>query len=131
MVSVGAIWERFVDGSESDLGTLRPAVRDSWLRCREAGLNPKTQSAPIVLDGPDFARLSARSRLYRASRNIISTAREYLPNKTDSTIILIDSDCLMLDIQGGGKGVIAAEAAGGVVGSRWMEADTGTDALSL
>lgn len=33
-------WERFVSGQLLDVETVRPVVRDSWLRCRETGLNP-------------------------------------------------------------------------------------------
>jgi len=131
MDSLGVIWERFVGGGEPDLRGLRPAVRDSWLRCKQANLNPETQAAPMILSAAEFAQTRARSRLYRASKKTMPIAREYLPNKTDATVILIDADCVMLDIQGGGKGIIAAETAGGVAGSRWLEADTGTDALSL
>ena len=125
------LWERFATGCPVDLAQLRLPVRDSWGRCREAKLNPNTDSAPIVLSKAESDKVSSHSRLYRAARDILPAASEHLPNKVDSTIILIDSECLMLNIQGGGKGVLAAQAAGGVVGSRWLERDTGTDALSL
>ena len=129
--NLSPVWERFVGGSSVGLELLRPEIRESWLRCRDAKLDPNTQSAPMSLSESEFEKVRSRSRLYRASREILPAASEYLPNKVDSTLILIDADCLMLGIQGGGKGVLAAEAAGGFVGSRWLERDTGTDALSL
>jgi sigma-54 dependent transcriptional regulator, acetoin dehydrogenase operon transcriptional activator AcoR len=129
--NLNPIWESFVGGSSVELDLLRPEVRDSWRRCREAELDPSIQSAPIVLSKSESEEVCSHSRLYRASREILPAASEYLPNKADSTVILINADCIMLSVQGGIKGVIAAEAAGGVVGSRWMERDTGTDALSL
>jgi transcriptional regulator of acetoin/glycerol metabolism len=129
--NLSPVWESFVGGSSIGLELLRPEIRESWSRCRDAKLNPNTQSAPMALSKNELEKMSSRNRLYRASREILPAASDYLPNKVDSTVILIDADCLMLDIQGGGKGMLAAEAAGGFAGSRWLERDTGTDALSL
>lgn len=37
---VRRIRERFIAGEDEQLELLRPVVRDSWLRCREYGVNP-------------------------------------------------------------------------------------------
>ena len=116
------------DGSADD--GLRPDIRNSWLRCRMAQVQPQTPTAPKVLAGADLERRRSLSQIYRAGKPLLSALGSSLGGD-HSVVLLIDLDHLLLEIIGGRRGLRAAEAVGAVAGSRWLERDAGTDALSL
>jgi sigma-54 dependent transcriptional regulator, acetoin dehydrogenase operon transcriptional activator AcoR len=123
-------WERFVAGGVIDTHVVRSAVAESWQRCRRANLRSDIRAAPAVLTVAELENRKLRNPAYRASRDIMLLARECLPDD-DTSVMLIDHDCHLLHIRGSSKIIAACEEAGGVLGSRWKESDTGTDALSL
>lgn len=124
-------WERFVAGGVIDACVVRSPVAESWQRCRKAGLRSDIRVAPAVLAAAELENRKVRNPAYRVSRDVMLLARECLPNDDTSVVMLIDQDCHLLDIRGSSKIIAACEEAGGVLGSRWKESDTGTDALSL
>ena len=47
--AVSSAWEKFVDTGELNHKRLRPVIADSWLRCRELGINPLSSRARSVI----------------------------------------------------------------------------------
>ena len=79
---VRRIWERFIAGEDEQLELLRPVVRDSWLRCREYGVNPGVKSAPIVLSQEEARSVKNDNILCEAAAPVLHFLCEALEGRT-------------------------------------------------
>lgn len=127
---VRRIWERFIAGEDEQLELLRPVVRDSWLRCREYGVNPGVKSAPIVLSQEEARSVKNDNILCEAAAPVLHFLCEALEGRT-FLVLLADPQCRLLDIFGDFKALEQATRLNVVVGSQWSEAQVGTDALAV
>ena len=49
--TVSAAWQAFIEGAPVPLRDVRPVIHDSWLRCKNAGVEPRAQVAPFIGGG--------------------------------------------------------------------------------
>jgi sigma-54 dependent transcriptional regulator, acetoin dehydrogenase operon transcriptional activator AcoR len=124
---IQSTWHSFVEnGHEGALSEVRPIVRDSWIRCRRAGLDPGIRRAPIVLSRDGLAE--ARSgRLFETAAPVARLLSEVVHGQK-AIVALADAQGRVLEIYGEEKDSSEVEAVNAVPGSRWTESDTGTDA---
>ena len=127
---VRRIRERFIAGEDEQLELLRPVVRDSWLRCREYGVNPGVKSAPIVLSQEEARGVRNDNILCEAAAPVLHFLCEALEGHT-FLVLLADPQCRLLDIFGDFKALEQATRLNVVVGSQWSEKQVGTDALAV
>lgn len=58
----GEIWLDFIQGKVKHNTILRKEVFESWLRCRDWGVDPYLNKLPIVLNGPDLTKELERKK---------------------------------------------------------------------
>lgn len=84
-------WELFVSGDDSYLEKVRPEIRESWLRSRQAGVTPALRRLPNIL-GPEELERRCRqnAHLLEAGRMAIAllffqrfSARAFMANIAD------------------------------------------------
>lgn len=69
------VWEQFVTtGDEENLERVRPEIRASWQRSRQAGINPAALKFPAVLTYEELNRLCQQNtHLLKAAHDVIAS----------------------------------------------------------
>jgi transcriptional regulator of acetoin/glycerol metabolism len=126
--SVSRIWERFVCGHNSGLQSLRPVVRESWLRCREHGVDIKRKTAPSELSSAELNGYQRDNPLFEGAAPLL---RMVLKAFGDAPVLvsLADARGRLLESIGSGAAGAVAEEINAIPGSRWTEEQMGTDAV--
>ncbi|HZP41817.1 MAG TPA: sigma-54-dependent Fis family transcriptional regulator [Candidatus Binatia bacterium] len=122
--------DRFLAGRGDGLDALRPIVRDSWLRCRSAGVDPALCAAPIILSRSEAESLRAQSPLRDAAAPVLRMLEKALDGHC-FLVLLADPQCRPVEVLGHPRALDAAERINVVLGSQWSEDKVGTDALAV
>jgi sigma-54 dependent transcriptional regulator, acetoin dehydrogenase operon transcriptional activator AcoR len=126
-------WKKFIHGEMVDSKIVPQEVLDSWLRCREMGLDPLTPAKNEILVGKEL------ENLLQKNHNFISVSRPFMVNLyrfltgSGFLVCLQDSRGYMLDIMGDHDAYQLLLNAYLCVGALWDEKTCGTigGALSL
>jgi transcriptional regulator of acetoin/glycerol metabolism len=129
-------WEGFVDGRVSDdaedTGTppIRHPIAESWLRSRDAGVDPHgRQSAPSVLELPG-ARAQWDSHPLAIAAPLIEECMSVASVDADHLMVISDASGMLLSIRGDiTLRSRAADEMNFVEGALWSEAGAGTNAV--
>jgi len=129
-------WEDFVDdrlqGDGEDPGTpgVRAPIADSWLRSREAGVDPSGRLPAMSVVERNGARVMWDEHpLHGASPLIEQCISETLLD-ADSLLVISDADGMLLSIRGDTRlRSRAADDMNFVEGALWSEASAGTNAI--
>ena len=129
-------WEDFVDdrlqGDGEDPGTppVRMPIADSWLRSRDAGVDPSgRQTAPTVIELEGVRALWATHPLASAEALIMQCMAEASAHD-DHLLVISDADGMLLTIRGDtGLRNRAADEMNFVEGALWSESGAGTNAV--
>jgi hypothetical protein len=129
-------WEDFVESRHQrdadDPGT--PAIRmpivDSWLRSRDAGVDPSgRQPAPSVVE-LDEARARWDEHPLATADELIAHCTAEASAEADHLLVVSDADGMLLSIRGDvGLRNRAADEMNFVEGALWSEAGAGTNAV--
>src|SRR5262245_5142782 len=119
----------FLQGQEDELLRIRPIIRESWLRCRQFGVDPHARDAPLVLSPEEVERLRLENQLCRAGEPVLRLLEEALYGPFIITIT--DPQSKLLEISGDPKALRVAERLNSFLGSEWSEHQVGTEASSL
>lgn len=126
--TVTAAWQAFIEGSPIPLRDVRPVIHDSWLRCKNAGVQPRTQVAPFVGEAELSARLATHVELVEATRHTWQLLKDsILPSQ--SILVLTDTSGVVLEVHGNGEMVASARARAVAPGFDWNETRAGTNAI--
>ena len=121
-------WERFLVGG----AVARPVchyVVSSWRRSLAAGVNPRSQTAPLAARGDAMAALRQRHRrLLDAAAPILAEAAE-LFDGSRSIMLLTDPDGVVLEAVGDRVTLEAGEAIHLIPGGAWAEGLIGTNGI--
>jgi hypothetical protein len=127
-------WEQFIDGRESvdaeGAGTpeVRMPIADSWVRSRDAGVDPSgRQAAPSLLE-----RNGVREQWDAHPLAAAGPVIEQCLNETDLEHLLVvsDADGMLLRIRGDAQlRSRAADEMNFVEGALWSESGAGTNAV--
>ncbi|MEA2445973.1 MAG: hypothetical protein QOJ12_3265 [Thermoleophilales bacterium] len=128
-------WENFVDGQPLDTayddGTppIREPIVDSWVRSRDAGVDPSgRQPAPSVVELKGAREMWASHALAGAAELIVQCMGE--ASVADNLMVVSDADGMLLRI--GGDTHLrnrAADEMNFVEGALWSESGAGTNAV--
>jgi hypothetical protein len=129
-------WEDFVDGralgDADDPGTpqIRVPIADSWLRSRDAGVDPTgRQAAPSVVEHAGALELWASHPLAVAAP-VIEECMTLASVESDQLMVISDADGMLLSIRGDARlRSRAADDMNFVEGALWSEAGAGTNAV--
>ncbi|HEV7493475.1 GAF domain-containing protein [Baekduia sp.] len=129
-------WEDFVGGrpaqESEDAGTppLRGPIADSWLRSRDAGVDPTgRQAAPSVLE-LQGARARWDAHPLAAAAPLIAQCMAEASVEADQLLVISDADGMLLRIHGDAQlRSRAADDMNFVEGALWSESGAGTNAV--
>jgi hypothetical protein len=129
-------WEGFVDdrlqgeGEDPGIPQIRGPIADSWLRSREAGVDPSGRlpaKSVVELDGA--RALWDDHPLQAASSLIVQSMSETLLD-ADNLIVISDAEGMLLSIRGDTQlRNRAADEMNFVEGALWSESSAGTNAV--
>lgn len=120
-------WEDFLSGDRPGAAG-RPAVVSSWQRCLQQGVHPHQTRAPIDLTQ---AELHERWREHPLVSYLEPLAEQLslLAEGSGHLVVLTDETGQILHLVGDKQVRLTAERMNFVPGSRWGEADAGTNAI--
>jgi hypothetical protein len=129
-------WEDFIDGrphdADDDPGTpqIRDPIVDSWLRSRDAGVDPTgRQAAPSLLELDGVRELWSDHPLAVAGP-LIDECMALAAVEADHLTVVSDADGMLLSIRGDTRlRNRAADEMNFVEGALWSEAGAGTNAV--
>ncbi|WP_438951962.1 sigma-54-dependent Fis family transcriptional regulator [Porticoccus sp.] len=124
-----SVWEKFVVDQSYPSDFIRPVVEDSWRRCQQSHIDPELQHAPLIADDSllEYRRF-LQTDLMRAAQPIMKRASEVL-FRSDSLILLADSEGLILDIHADDNVLSHATHINLIQGGVWDEKTAGTNAI--
>ena len=125
-------WQKFIDGGEEPDPAIVPAdIRESWIRCRERGMDPVALPVHKVLKGPDLESLLAENHDFiTISRPVMNNLYRFLAG-SGFLVGLFDREGYLLEIIGDHDRTRLLQTANLVVGGLWNEADSGTISTGL
>jgi hypothetical protein len=129
-------WEDFIDGRAhddvDDPGTpqIREPIAESWLRSRDAGVDPTgRQAAPSIVEMQGVRELWADHPLAVAAP-VIEECMMLASAEADQLIVVSDAEGMLLCIGGAARlRSRAADEMNFVEGALWSEAGAGTNAV--
>ena len=118
--------DEFVSSGRTD-PSLRPVVRDSWLRSLDGGMNPESSLATIRLDEDDLGEIRAAHPLATGMPII---RRLLVDSAAEAGLIVAVSDAAgqLLWVEGSHSLRSRAEGMHFLPGADWTEASAGTNA---
>ncbi|WP_395447875.1 sigma-54-dependent Fis family transcriptional regulator [Aminobacter sp. UC22_36] len=118
-------------GDRFPAGALSPAVAESWLRCRDLGLDPRATPQGGVIA---FVDVNRRREASAALRRLALAEMQLLHSQiagSNFMIALGDADGVVLDTISDQRFADSAAGRSIIPGSVWNESDRGTNALGL
>lgn len=124
-------WERFVSGQLLDVETVRPVVRDSWLRCQATGLDPFHPPLAPAVSEEELESLRAGDPLYRHGAAVLGSITDTFLLPKYSLLVIANARSQAVHITGDPHAVATVAEANIVPGSHVGESAIGTKVLSL
>ncbi|MET0519903.1 MAG: sigma-54-dependent Fis family transcriptional regulator [Burkholderiaceae bacterium] len=112
-------------------GRPAPEILDSWVRCREAGLDPRAALTGQIVMAADLARRRERAAfLRRLAQAELETLSQQIAG-SNFLLAFADQDGVILDLYADNRFSMSEAGAGAGIaaGSRWHESLCGTNGL--
>ncbi len=124
-------WRKFMAGDASvDPSVVPQLIVDSWMRCREMGIDPFVKPRHRILSEDELEGLLEENKHFiDVSRLIISNLFEVVRTPTPPAVSIYDQRGFLLDIVVEDKFKEALDKAQWIVGALWDEATIGTSAV--
>src|ERR1700755_1737682 len=109
-------------------GSVRAVVAQSWARSSDAGVNPLTQRAPILMDDREIDERWSHHPLYP----VLPVLRDLLSSATSESghmLVISDARGVLMWIEGHRRVIEATHDMHFVSGADWSESGAGTNAL--
>ncbi|MDD5169187.1 MAG: sigma-54-dependent Fis family transcriptional regulator [Syntrophales bacterium] len=122
-------WRKFVQGDMNvDKSVVSGEVLESWIRCKDLGIDPLKQSDNKVLAGQELqALLESNTELIDVSRPFMKNLFRFLKG-SGFLVTLCNSDGYLLEIIGDHDDLDLIRKSKGVVGALWDEKSSGNSA---
>lgn len=124
-------WERFVSGALIEADTVRPLVQTSWVRCRDAGLDPFELPCPQPVSEEELAMLRERDLLFQHGAAAFDDLIDLSLLPPRSIVVVANQQAQALHITGAPQAVSSVTEANIVPGSLLEESAIGTNVVSL
>ncbi|WP_067929980.1 sigma-54-dependent Fis family transcriptional regulator [Alicyclobacillus kakegawensis] len=123
------IWRRFVEEGVLDSYRVSKSIAESWMRCRQSGVNPYDGRGRKILTGEALLKRKQQAAALQSVaaphlRSLYGTLRG-----ADVMVLLIDADGYVLSVVGDGGILAKAREINFVEGVRWTESEVGTNAI--
>ncbi len=128
MKRIARLRERFIAGEEIEPDALSPAILNSWIRSRAAGVDPNLARAPCQPVTQTTPPSELRSWVSGADR-VLTLLADFF-HDSPQLITLVDRHCRVLAVRGGRKALELAERIAVVPGADWSESATGCNSLA-
>ncbi len=120
-------WEQFITGN-SPSSIISPLMYESWMRCKDNGVNPYENRASINLNEEQIRDFLSSDSLFRILKPILSRLKDhFLDSRHLITYCNSSGDITYLD--GDLALRLKAEDINFVIGSSWAENTSGTNAI--
>ncbi|WP_432695314.1 sigma-54-dependent Fis family transcriptional regulator [Marinobacterium sp. YM272] len=122
------IWDAFMADHTLPPNLVRPVVAESWIRCKESGLDPDRRDAPASNEDELAYRQVSNTELLEAAQPILKHARQAL-FRADSIMVLSDAKGLILEAEADKAVYNAAGRVNLIEGGIWEELAVGTNSI--
>lgn len=123
------LWEAFIRGDEPDLAILSPAIRASWQRSRDLGVDPRLRRAPLSAASgglaPGTPPVPWQAALDPAFQLLAAALSD-----SHQVVLVADRHGRAVRVHQGSTAVERARELNIVAGADWGEAAVGCTALS-
>lgn len=122
-------WVSFINGDDEGLRILRPMIRDSWQRCRKAGVDPHLRLVRFIPDKSAVQKRYDRNRPWlEVALPTMKTLHSFVAG-SGFIITAFDKEGILLEVLGDAEVVRAAKRGNFVRGADWSELSGGTNAV--
>jgi transcriptional regulator of acetoin/glycerol metabolism len=126
--AVANTWEKFVGTGELNDKHLRPVIANSWLRCRDLGINPLINRARSVISEEEIEAKLHNENLGISGKNVLDRMSNTV-KETGHVIVLADNSGRIL-YSVGHKGIQGhLEKINFKPGSEWNEENVGPNGI--
>ena len=124
-------WVRFINTGIIDTTALKPMIAQSWLRCKEYGVDPQGGNSDEIIIGKELENLLAsNSQLIRIAKPFMKNLYKFV-EKSNFLVGLTDKNGIMLEVIASHKVLESSKGMHYVRGMTWREDLVGTTAITL
>lgn len=123
-------WQRFVETGHIDRQAVRPVIAESWMRCRDHGLDPWRVERVAIGWSELQARLRRRWAVIEAARPFMRSLHELVAG-SGFVVCLCDEEGFLLELVGDPEAEGAAEQIWLEPGVNWAERVMGTTGIGV
>ncbi|PKM82719.1 MAG: hypothetical protein CVU89_04250 [Firmicutes bacterium HGW-Firmicutes-14] len=129
-MSVDMAWQDFVKTGSSADQNIRQEIVESWVRCREKGINPLKPAGSMHISQQELEeKCSLKQELLSSVKPFVEGLFSVISD-SEYFIILADENGFILEVSGEYDTLIAASHIDIVPGANWNEEIKGTNAIS-
>lgn len=126
-----AQWEKFIKTGTYDVGTIRPPIAESWLRCRQAGVNPHQSTHYQGCPTEEYADLlQEKAKFIKVAKPFMDNLYGFVKG-SGFVVVLTDEKGCVLEMHcddATRKNPVTGTFFPGV---NWREEEMGTNAIGL
>ncbi|MCR4441506.1 MAG: sigma-54-dependent Fis family transcriptional regulator [Peptococcaceae bacterium] len=127
--SIRSAWDAFVTYGEPPSHTVRPEIIDSWLRCRQAGVDPENGCCSRILSSTELKEILLKNwDLIHIAKPFMNRLYKYFQG-SGFIVVLVDKDGYIMESFGDPKALESAKEINFIRGARWLENEVGTNAI--
>lgn len=123
------IWKDFISGSEKNIGKVRTVIRESWLRCKKAGVNPYQKLVENIINTDSLKSIKQKNEYWlEIARPVMQTLYNFVMS-SGFIISISDNNGILLEMIGDSD--IVKDIANGnfIPGADWSEISAGTNGI--
>ena len=128
LANVESEWQHFVDTGKLSSGTVRSVIAESWMRCREWGINPREERAQSVIT-PDEIEAKLYTENLGMSGKVVLDSMAHIVEDTSHVIVLADVTGRILYSVGHRQIQDHLEKINFMPGSEWSESVAGPNGI--
>jgi sigma-54 dependent transcriptional regulator, acetoin dehydrogenase operon transcriptional activator AcoR len=92
------IWEQFVDTGELNHKRLRPVIANSWLRCRDLGINPLSNRARSIISKEEIEAKLHTENFGVSGMNVLDKMSNTVDDTGHALILADNSGCILYSV---------------------------------
>ena len=124
-----SVWDRFVKEGALDDSRINKRISESWLFCRQKGINPYYGKGKTILTKDKFQeRKKANKKLLHTALPVLKNLLPFL-NHTKAVFLLVDPEGYVLFMDGHEMALHKAKSIHFIEGVKWTEEEVGTNAI--
>lgn len=123
------VWEEFIATGECNTNSIRPVIFESWLRCKNQGVDPEQTTVHEVLDNSKFIeKHRSNTDIVNISLPIMQKLLDFVKG-TNFIVTLTDKEGYILEVLGDKKVADSVQRGNFKKGAKWSEDAAGTNAI--